>query len=157
MEAGAGLFSRHAERMTAEALTDTRVVVVNGARQVGKSTLAELIAARSVGARELYLDDQAVRAAAEADPSAFVRHDGLLMIDEIQRVPELLLAIKREVDRDSGLGGRLIGMSEERAKAPRAAAICGHCWRTSRSARSRASSPGQKSLCSSSTIATAIR
>ena len=148
--------------MTAEALTDTRVVVVNGARQVGKSTLAELIAARSVGARELYLDDQAVRAAAEADPSAFVRHDGLLMIDEIQRVPELLLAIKREVDAlprqtlsryldllelvfvvkripawssnlttraistpklivtDSGLGGRLIGMSEERAKDPTA-------------------------------------
>jgi uncharacterized protein len=94
------LFSRHAELMTAEALADTRVVVVNGARQVGKSTLAELIAARSPGARELYLDDQSVRAAAEADPSAFVRHDGLLMIDEIQRVPELLLAIKREVDRD---------------------------------------------------------
>jgi predicted AAA+ superfamily ATPase len=77
------------------ALADTRVVVVNGARQVGKSTRAELIVARSAGARELYLDDQAVRAAAQADPSAFVRHDGLLMIDEIQRVPELLLAIKR--------------------------------------------------------------
>lgn len=90
--------------MTVEALADTRVVVVNGARQVGKSTLAELIAARSPGARELYLDDQAVRAAAEADPSAFVRHDGLLLIDEIQRVPELLLAIKREVDRDRSPG-----------------------------------------------------
>ncbi len=90
--------------MAVEALVDTRVVVVNGARQVGKSTLAELIVARSAGARELYLDDQAVRAAAEADPSAFVRHDGLLMIDEIQRVPELLLAIKREVDRDTRPG-----------------------------------------------------
>jgi uncharacterized protein len=66
MEVGQGLFSRHAERMAAEALADTRVVVVNGARQVGKSILAELIVARSVGARELYLDDQAVRAAAEA-------------------------------------------------------------------------------------------
>jgi len=60
--------------------------------------------ARSVGARELYLDDQAVRAAAQADPSAFVRHDGLLMIDEVQRVPELLLAIKREVDRETASG-----------------------------------------------------
>src|SRR5258706_9111847 len=86
--------------MATEALADTRVVVVNGARQVDNSTLAELIVARSAGARELYLDDQAVRGAAEADPSAFVRHDGLLMIDEIQRVPELLLAIKRGVDRD---------------------------------------------------------
>ena len=35
------LFSRHAERITIEALADTRVVVINGARQVGKSTLAE--------------------------------------------------------------------------------------------------------------------
>jgi predicted AAA+ superfamily ATPase len=68
MEAVSGLFSRRAERMAAEALADTRVVVVNGARQVGKSTLAELIVAGSTGARELYLDDQAVRSAAEADP-----------------------------------------------------------------------------------------
>jgi hypothetical protein len=119
METGAGLFSRHAERLAAEALADTRVVVVNGARQVGKSTLAELLVARSAGARELYLDDQAVRAAAEADPSAFVRHDGLLMIDEIQRVPELLLAIKREVDRDPRPGrflltgsARLLGLRD---------------------------------------------
>ena len=113
------LFSRHAERLAVEALGDTRVVVINGARQVGKSTLAELIVGRSVGARELFLDDQAVRAAAEADPSAFVRHDGLLMIDEIQRVPELLLAIKREVDRDTRPGrflltglARLLGLRD---------------------------------------------
>ena len=119
MESGVGLFSRHAEQIAAEALADTRVVVVNGARQVGKSTLAELIVARSAGARELYLDDQAVRAAAQADPSAFVRHDGLLMIDEIQRAPELLLAIKREVDRDPRPGrflltgsARLLGLRD---------------------------------------------
>ena len=58
MSAEINLFSRHAERMAVEALADTRVVVVNGARQVGKSTLAELIVARSAGARELYLDDR---------------------------------------------------------------------------------------------------
>ena len=110
MGTGVGLFLRHAERVAAEALADTRVVVVNGARQVGKSTLAELIVAKSPGSRELYLDDQAVRAAAEADPSAFVRHEGLLMIDEIQRVPELLLAIKREVDRDTRPGRFLPGV-----------------------------------------------
>jgi hypothetical protein len=44
-------------------------------------------------------------ASAETDPSAFVRHDGLLMIDEIQRAPELLVAIKREVDRDTAPAG----------------------------------------------------
>ena len=105
--------------MTAEALADTRVVVVNGARQVGKSTLAALIDASYPGVRELYLDDQAVRAAAEADPTAFVRHDSLLMIDEIQRVPQLLLAIKREVDRDTRPGrflltgsARLLGLKD---------------------------------------------
>jgi predicted AAA+ superfamily ATPase len=38
-----GLFARHAEQMAAEALVDTRVVAVNGARQVGKSTLAGLL------------------------------------------------------------------------------------------------------------------
>jgi predicted AAA+ superfamily ATPase len=55
----------------------------------------------------------------EADPSAFVRHDALLMIDEIQRVPELLLAIKREVDRDPRPGrflltgsARLLGLRD---------------------------------------------
>ena len=119
MPGGTDLFSRHAERIAVEALADTRVVVINGARQVGKSTLAELIVARSADAGELFLDDQAVRAAAEADPSAFVRHDGLLMIDEIQRVPELLLAIKREVDRDTRPGrflltgsARLLGLED---------------------------------------------
>lgn len=94
--------------MALEALADTRVVVVNGARQVGKSTLAKLIVENSPGARELYLDDPAVRTAAESDPNAFVRHDGLLLIDEIQRVPELLLSIKREVDRDARPGRFLL-------------------------------------------------
>ena len=105
--------------MALEALADTRVVVVNGARQVGKSTLANLIVERSPGARELYLDDPAVRAAAESDPSAFVKHDDLLLIDEIQRVPELLLPIKREVDRDTRPGrflltgsARLLGLRD---------------------------------------------
>jgi predicted AAA+ superfamily ATPase len=49
-----------------------------------------------------------VRAAAAEDPSAFVRHDGLLLIDEIQRVPELLLPIKREGDRDPRPGRYLL-------------------------------------------------
>jgi hypothetical protein len=50
------LFDRHAEQTAAEALTDTRVVVVNGVCQLGKSTLAGLIVAGSPGARELYLE-----------------------------------------------------------------------------------------------------
>jgi predicted AAA+ superfamily ATPase len=113
------LYSRKAERIAQEALADTRVVVVNGARQVGKSTLAKLLVERAPGARELYLDDPAVLSAAVSDPSAFVRHDGLLMIDEVQRAPELLLPIKREVDRDARPGrflltgsARLLGLRD---------------------------------------------
>ncbi len=94
--------------MTLEALADTRVAVVNGARQVGKSTLAALIAEETKGSRELYLDNPAVLAAAQEDPSAFVHHDGLLLIDEVQRAPQLLLSIKHEVDRDPRPGRFLL-------------------------------------------------
>ncbi|MEV0229536.1 ATP-binding protein [Nonomuraea sp. NPDC050786] len=102
------LFPRRAEVMTLEALADTRVVVVNGARQVGKSTLAGLIVAQAGNARKLYLDDPAILAAAEEDPVAFVQHDGLLMIDEIQRAPQLLLPIKHVVDQDPRPGRYLL-------------------------------------------------
>jgi uncharacterized protein len=101
------------------ALADTRVVVINGARQTGKSTLARLIAAGSPGSELRYLDEAPVRAAARADPSLFVRHDGLLVIDEVQRVPDLFLAIKHEVDTDPRPGrflltgsARLLGLQE---------------------------------------------
>src|SRR5215470_12185284 len=90
------------------ALVDTRVVVVNGARQAGKTTLATLVAKGSPGAEIRYLDEAVTRSAAAADPAAFVRHDGLLVIDEVQRAPELLLAIKHEVDIDPRQGRFLL-------------------------------------------------
>lgn len=93
------LVPRRAEARVAEALLDTRVVVINGARQVGKSTLDRLAVRATPGARERYLDAPATRAAALADPAGFVQHDGLLLIDEVQRAPEFLLSIKYEVDR----------------------------------------------------------
>ncbi|TMR39097.1 ATP-binding protein [Nonomuraea zeae] len=105
--------------MAMEALTDTRVVVINGARQVGKSTLAQAIVRQTAGAGEIYLDQAAVRAAARQDPDGVVHHDGLLLIDEIQRVPDLLLSIKREVDADPRPGrflltgsARLLGLRD---------------------------------------------
>jgi uncharacterized protein len=113
------LLPRHAQRNVSAALADTRVVVINGARQTGKSTLARLIAAASQGSELRYLDEAPVRAAAQADPSLFVRHDGLLVIDEVQRVPDLFLAIKHEVDVDPRPGrflltgsARLLGLHE---------------------------------------------
>ena len=108
MPAAQHLFPRHAQRSVSAALADTRVVVINGARQTGKSTLARLVAAAFPGSELRYLDEAPVRAAAQADPSLFVRHDGLLVIDEVQRIPDLFLAIKHEVDTDPRPGRFLL-------------------------------------------------
>lgn len=84
------------------------MVLINGARQVGKSTLARRVLRKFAGATYRTLDDGPVAASARADPARFVRHDGLLAIDEIQRLPELLLAIKSSVDRDDRPGQFLL-------------------------------------------------
>jgi uncharacterized protein len=102
------LIPRHAQVGVTSALADTRVVVINGARQTGKSTLASVVMRSFVGAELRFLDEAPVRAAAQADPAFFVRHDGLLVIDEVQRVPELFLAIKHEVDTDPRPGRFLL-------------------------------------------------
>jgi uncharacterized protein len=105
-----------------EALDDTRVVVVLGARQVGKSTLVQAVAARDRPATVLTLDDQATRDAAAADPTGFVA--GLVtpvVVDEVQRVPDLLLAIKMRVDRDPSPGQFLLTGSANILTAPRIA------------------------------------
>ncbi|MGH3265382.1 MAG: AAA family ATPase, partial [Trebonia sp.] len=107
--ATAGEFYPRAVRGSVQAaLADTRVVVLNGARQTGKSTLASMVVADHPDAEMRYLDDAATRAAAESDPTRFVRHDELLVIDEVQRVPDLLLSIKDTVDRDPRPGRFLL-------------------------------------------------
>jgi len=103
------IHARHARSLILEALRDTRVVFVMGARQVGKSTLTISIAEHDHRARVLTLDDDVTRAAAEADPTGFVGGlDAPVVIDEVQRVPDLLLAIKQAVDRDTSPGRFLL-------------------------------------------------
>ncbi len=87
-------------------MADTRVVVVLGARQVGKSTLLQQVAAAEGAGRTLLtLDDQVLRTAASRDPAGFIATlDTPVAIDEIQRVPELLTEIKLRVDRDQTPG-----------------------------------------------------
>lgn len=99
---------RLSEQLVTEALSDTRVVVVNGARQAGKSTLVHRIVRDLPDAQERRLDRPLELAAARLDPEAFVRHGGLLVIDEIQRAPELILPIKAEVDDDPRPGQFLL-------------------------------------------------
>ncbi len=88
-------------------MTDTRVVLVNGARQCGKSTLVRLVADAG-GAQWRSLDNEATRRAALRDPVGFVEDTGALVIDEVQRAPDLLLAIKERVDRDTRPGQFLL-------------------------------------------------
>jgi len=101
------IFERHLAAAAAAALTDTRVVAINGARQAGKSTLVHALMKGRAG-EERTLDDTTTLAAARADPHRFVRHEGLLAIDEVQRAPELMLAIKAAVDRSPDAGQFLL-------------------------------------------------
>jgi len=80
------------------------VVAIVGPRQCGKSTLAEDIAIER-GARHVTLDDAAPREAANADPTGFIEQSELpLFIDEFQKAPALLDAIKSRVDRERRKG-----------------------------------------------------
>lgn len=109
MASGPRTLARHAAATVATALADTRAVALVGPRQAGKSTLVRSIVEKSKGAAYLTLDDDGTRALALADPAGFVRgRAGLLAIDEVQRVPGLLLGIKSVVDADPRPGRFLL-------------------------------------------------
>jgi len=79
------LFDRRVRPLVLEALQDSRVVLVSGARQVGKTTLTTEIAAADRPMRSLTLDDGPTRDAAARDPAGFIAGlDGPVLIDEIQ-------------------------------------------------------------------------
>lgn len=98
---------RYALCAVQEALEDTRVVLVNGPRQCGKSTLVAQVG-RETGAEWTSLDRTETRQAAEADPTEFVASSDRMIIDEVQRVPELFLSIKESVDADPRPGRFLL-------------------------------------------------
>ena len=110
--------TRQVSRLVLDALADTPVVVVNGARQAGKSTL---IAELKIPSIEIVTMDNATqRAAAKRDPTTFVdRPNKVLAIDEVQRVPELLIAIKETVDRDRRPGRFLLTGSTRLMSTPK--------------------------------------
>jgi predicted AAA+ superfamily ATPase len=96
--------SRHVAPVATELLQHFPGLVIEGARQVGKSTFASQIAAPD--AVIVNLDHEQTRAAASADPTGFVLQAGerQLVIDEIQRMPELTLAVKAAIDADRRAG-----------------------------------------------------
>ena len=101
---------RELSKLVHEALASLPVVVVTGLRQSGKTTFLR----NDAGLRDrryLTLDDYATLEAARRDPEALIAGDEPLTIDEAQRCPELLPAIKRSVDAQRVLGRFLLSGS----------------------------------------------
>ncbi|HTZ62771.1 MAG TPA: ATP-binding protein [Solirubrobacteraceae bacterium] len=103
---------RHVRPALVEALSEARAVCLLGARQAGKSTLARAIAAHEHPAEYLTLDDEATRRAALADPTGLIAGvSGPAVIDEVQRAPDLMLAIKERLDTNNRRGQFLLAGS----------------------------------------------
>lgn len=103
------LIPRNVTSLAAETLADTPITVISGARQVGKSTLMrQLVTGHD--ARVINLDVAVDRAAAESDPDGFASQypQGMLAIDEIQRVPALILALKAALEQERRPGRFLV-------------------------------------------------
>lgn len=100
---------RHAHQAVLNALDTSRVVMLHGARQSGKTTLAKQIAAERQGSYAS-LDDDTVLAAAIDDPVSFLTAGPApRVIDEVQRGGDRLVrAVKRLVDDDSSAGRFLL-------------------------------------------------
>lgn len=113
------LYPRFADGRVDEALSDTRVVMIAGPRQSGKTTFAQLVAHK--GMPYFSLDDATTRASALDDPAGFVARLDRAVIDEVQRSPELLLAIKASVDADPRPGRFLLTGSANLMTLPRVA------------------------------------
>jgi len=102
------LLPRHVRPNLVEALAEARVACLLGPRQSGKSTLVQAVVADEHRARYVTLDDPATLAQAREDPTGFVAGTEHMAIDEIQRAPDLMLAIKVVVDNDQARGRFLI-------------------------------------------------
>lgn len=113
------MYKRFVERRVREALSDTPCVLVIGPRRAGKTTLVKKLEAD--GRKYLTLDDQTTLEAARADPVGFIRGLDRPIIDEIQRAPELLLAIKKSIDDDYRAGRFLLTGSANVLTLPRVA------------------------------------
>ncbi len=103
------MIHRHITERLQQALADTPVVLVNGARQTGKSTLAQSPELTSPGRQYLTFDDPGALAAAKRDPNGFIAGLNVqVTLDEVQHVPELFPALKMAVDRNRAPGKFLL-------------------------------------------------
>jgi len=104
-----------------EALQDTPVVLIHGPRQCGKTTLARAVG-DAAGYAYISFDDEVLRASVLADPVGFVADlPDKVVLDEVQRVPELFTALKVAVDRDRRPGRFILTGSANVLLVPRLA------------------------------------
>ena len=113
------MYPRFVEHRIRESLADTRVVLLCGPRQAGKTTLARQVAGD--GLPFVTLDDATALDAASTDPVGFVRNLDRAVIDEVQRAPSLILALKTAVDADPRPGRFLLTGSANLMTLPRVA------------------------------------
>jgi uncharacterized protein len=113
------MIRRNVHDSVRRAMSDTPVVLLNGARQTGKTTLAQAIAAESE-AQFFTHDDSATLALAVGDPAGFIHNlKGPVVIDEIQKAPDLFPAIKLAVDQHRQPGRFLLTGSANVMTMPR--------------------------------------
>ena len=111
---------RHITPRVQAALRDTPVVFLQGPRQSGKTTLAQSLQDHGHDAAYFTFDDAAVLSAAQGDPDSFVA--GLprrVILDEVQRVPDLFRALKRSVDAQRQPGRFLLTGSANALALPK--------------------------------------
>lgn len=97
-------FHRNSKSKLEKALKISPVVLLTGARQTGKTTLMNEVA-KDRGYFSASFDDLSMLSAAKADPMGFIaRLPKPVILDEVQRVPEIFLAIKHEVDQNREAG-----------------------------------------------------
>jgi predicted AAA+ superfamily ATPase len=114
------MIDRHLRGLLLAALADRPVVLLHGPRRAGKTTLARALAGAGMAGRYLTLDTRSVLDAARSEPADFIAGlDGPVILDEVQRAPDLLLAIKEVVDRDRQPGRFLLTGSANVLLLPR--------------------------------------
>ena len=115
------MYSRYAKKKIIEALADTPATIVVGPRQCGKTTLVKQIMGNNW--RYITLDDANQLQFAKNDPVGFIRQlsSKHVIIDEIQRVPELFLSIKQSIDENRVPGRFLLTGSANALLLPKVA------------------------------------
>ncbi len=100
------IYPRSAQKLVIDALSDTPVVSILGPRQVGKSTLAKIVAPDRL---YITLDEQSLLKLALEDGDGFIKSlPQFVVLDEVQRAPNLMLAIKKSIDEDRQPGRFLL-------------------------------------------------